>query len=180
MVKYGSSHRYSIKNVDGGEVIKAKASNLTVKFKNLVSVARAVRKMPVKRANAYLKNVLAHKECVPFIRFKSGIGKCAQAKQFKVIVVSKSHFRSSRYKYDFFQGRWPEKAVRCIQDLLRNAIANCEFYGKDPEDFFIMHVQVSQAPILTRRTYRAHGRINAFNRHTSHVQVILKDLTVNK
>ncbi|XP_018562190.1 60S ribosomal protein L17-like [Anoplophora glabripennis] len=163
MVKYGSSHRYSLKNLEGSEIIKAKASNLTVKFKNLVAVARAIRKMPLKRANAYLKNVLAHKECVPFTKFKSGVGKCAQAKQFKTTI-----------------GRWVEKAVKCVQGLLRNAIANCEFYGKDPEDFFILHIQASQAPILTRRTYRAHGRINAYNRHTSHIQVILKDSTLNK
>ncbi|KAJ8915133.1 hypothetical protein NQ315_000385 [Exocentrus adspersus] len=163
MVKYGSSHRYSQKITEGSEVIRAKMSNVTVKFKNLVEIARVLRKMTMKRANAYLKNVLARKECVPFKRFKSGIGKCAQAKQFNTQV-----------------GRWPVKAVRCVQDLLKNAAANCEFYGKDPDDYYIHHIQASQAPILTRRTYRAHGRINPYNRHTSHMQIILKERELNK
>ncbi|KAJ8950588.1 hypothetical protein NQ314_007812 [Rhamnusium bicolor] len=158
MVKYGSSHHYSIKNTDGNETIKAKASNLAVKFKNLLEVAKAISKMTVPRANAYLKNVIAHTECVPFRIFKSGIGKCAQAKQFKTIT-----------------GRWPDKAVKCVINLLRNAAANCEFYGKDPDDFLIHHIQVNQAPVLTRRTYRAHGRINPYIRHMSHIQVVLKE-----
>ncbi|KAJ8977274.1 hypothetical protein NQ317_006802 [Molorchus minor] len=118
--------------------------------------------MSMKRANAYLKNVLAHKECVAFRKFKNGVGKCAQAKQFNTIT-----------------GRWPKRAAECIQNLLRNAAANCEFYGKDPDDFLIDHIQVNQAPALTRRTYRAHGRINPYNRHTSHIQVILKELEAN-
>ncbi|KAJ8942040.1 hypothetical protein NQ318_002794 [Aromia moschata] len=163
MVNYGLSHRYSVKKTEGSETVRAKASNITVKFKNLVEVARTIRKMTMKRANAYLKNVLMHKECVPFRRFKGGVGKCSQAKQFKTMT-----------------GRWPKKAVECMKDLLRNAAANCEFYGKDPDDFFIDHIQVNQAPVLTRRTYRAHGRINPYVRHTSHIQLILKERDPNQ
>lgn len=87
MGRKGSSHHYSVKKVQGGETIRAKGSSIRAKFKNLVETANAVRKMSLTRANAYLKNVLAHKECVPFKIFKSGIGKCSQAKQFGTITV---------------------------------------------------------------------------------------------
>lgn len=75
------------------------------------------------------------------------------------------------------QGRWPKKAADCVIDLLKNAAANCEYYGKDPADFVIDHIQVSEAPKSTRRTYRAHGRINPYMRHLSHIQVILKEVS---
>lgn len=68
--------------------VKAKASSVKVKFKNILETANAIRGLSVKRAEAYLKNVMARKECVPFKRFKGGIGKCAQAKQFKCVIVS--------------------------------------------------------------------------------------------
>lgn len=38
--------------------------------------------MSLRRAQKYLKNVMEHKECVPFRRFNGGVGRCAQAKQF--------------------------------------------------------------------------------------------------
>nr|CAI5842509.1 unnamed protein product [Callosobruchus analis] len=163
MGKGGGSHHYSLKNFESGEIIRAKASNLTVKFKNMVEVASVIRNKTIARANAYLKNVLNHKECVPFRKFKSGIGKCPQAKQFKTV-----------------NGRWPKNAAKCMIDLLKNVVANCEFYGKDPADYIIGHIQVSQAPISTRRTYRAHGRINPYTRHLSHVQVVLREKAVQK
>jgi len=34
--------------------------------------------MHLRRAVAYLKNVIGHKECVPFRRFTGGVGRCAQ------------------------------------------------------------------------------------------------------
>lgn len=87
MVKNSASHHYSVNKHDGNEVVRAKSSNVSVKFKNLVETANAVRHMTLARANAYLKNVINRKECVPFKKFKSGIGRCAQAKQFNTVIV---------------------------------------------------------------------------------------------
>ncbi|XP_019870859.1 60S ribosomal protein L17-like [Aethina tumida] len=138
--------------------VKAKASTVPVHFKNTVETARPLRGMTVPKANAYLKDVLDHKECVAFHKFNGGIGKCAQAKQFKCVV-----------------GRWPDKSVKVLQDLLRNAISNCEYFGKDPQDFIIKSIQVNQAPIRHRRTFRAHGRITSYLRHMSHIQMTLAE-----
>jgi large subunit ribosomal protein L17e len=38
-----------------------------------------LRRMALRRAVRYLKNVIEHKECVPFRRFNGGVGRCAQA-----------------------------------------------------------------------------------------------------
>ncbi|XP_057658503.1 60S ribosomal protein L17-like [Diorhabda carinulata] len=156
MVRRAGIH-YSIANNEE-VMIKAKASNVAVKFRHLVEVAAAVRQMELVRANSYLKNVINHKECIPFRIYNGGVGKCAQAKQFKTVI-----------------GRWPRKAAKCMIDLLKNAASNCEFYGKDPCDFYIYHVQVNQAPVSTRRTYRSHGRITPYIRYNSHINLILKE-----
>lgn len=88
--------KFSYKN-PGEECVKARASKVKVSFKNLLEIGNAVRGMSVKRAQAYLKNVIARTECVPFKKFRGGIGKCAQAKQFKTTIVSK-HFYLKKCK----------------------------------------------------------------------------------
>lgn len=156
--------------------VKAKASTVPVHFKNTVETARPLRGMTVPKANAYLKDVLDHKECVAFHKFNGGIGKCAQAKQFKCVVVSIPQDAWQRGTISkIFQGRWPDKSVKVLQDLLRNAISNCEYFGKDPQDFIIKSIQVNQAPIRHRRTFRAHGRITSYLRHMSHIQMTLAE-----
>lgn len=51
-------------------------------LQNTHETARAIKNMTLRRAQKYLKNVMDHKECVPFRRFNGGVGRCAQAKQF--------------------------------------------------------------------------------------------------
>lgn len=51
-------------------------------LQNTHETARAIKNMTLRRAQKYLKNVMEHKECVPFRRFNGGVGRCAQAKQF--------------------------------------------------------------------------------------------------
>ena len=57
---------------------KARGSNLRVHFKNTRETAQAIKKMPIHRAVTYLKNVIAHKEIIPFRRFAGGVGRHAQ------------------------------------------------------------------------------------------------------
>ena len=54
--------------------------------------------------------------------------------------------------------------------------------GLDVERLVVKHIQVNQAPKLRRRTYRAHGRINAYMASPSHIEIILveKDEDVAK
>ena len=53
---------------------------MRVHFKNTRETAQAIKSMPLHRASKYLKNVIAHKEIVPFRRFMGGVGRHAQAK----------------------------------------------------------------------------------------------------
>merc|ERR1711922_17649 len=115
-----------------------------------------IKKMPLHRATAYLKNVLKKTEIIPFRRFMGGVGRHAQAK-----VNGTS------------QGRWPKKSVEFLLDLLKNAESNAEYKGLDADHLVVDHIMVNRAPKMRRRTYRAHGRINPYMSSPCHIEMVL-------
>merc|ERR1711893_471077 len=121
-----------------------------------MGTAQAIKSMPLHRASKYLKNVIAHKEIVPFRRFMGGVGRHAQAKV-----------------HGTAQGRWPLKSAEFLLQLLKNAESNAEYKGLDPDHLVIEHIQVNHAPKMRRRTYRAHGRINPYMSSPCHIEVCL-------
>merc|ERR1719480_638656 len=114
--------------------------------------------MTLNAAKTYLADVIEKKQCIPFRKFIGGIGRTAQAKAFKMS-----------------QGRWPVKSCKILLDLLRNAESNAEFKNLDTDNLVIQHVQVNAAQQGRRRTYRAHGRINAYMSSPCHVEMILQE-----
>ncbi|XP_015608033.1 60S ribosomal protein L17 [Cephus cinctus] len=150
--------RYSNEPLNTTKSCKARGSNLRVHFKNTHETARAIKNMALRRAQKYLKNVVDHKECVPFRRFNGGVGRCAQAKQFGTT-----------------QGRWPKKSAEFLLQLLKNAESNADYKGLDVDRLVIDHIQVNHAARLRRRTYRAHGRINPYMSSPCHIEVVLTE-----
>merc|ERR1711874_267617 len=134
----------------------AKGSNLRVHFKNTRETAQAIKAMPLHRATKYLKNVIAHKEIVPFRRFMGGVGRHAQANV-----------------HGTAQGRWPLKSAEFLLHLLENAESNAEYKGLDADHLVIEHIQVNRAAKMRRRTYRAHGRINPYMSSPCHIEITL-------
>lgn len=114
--------------------------------------------MSLRRAQRYLKNVIAKKEIVPFRRYNGGVGRKAQCKQFSCT-----------------QGRWPQKSAEFLLQLLRNAESNADYKGLDVDRLVVEHIQVNRAPKMRRRTYRAHGRINPYMSSPCHIEVILSE-----
>ncbi len=96
-----------------------------IRFQNTHETAQAIKHMPLRRAQRYLKSVTEKKECVPFRRFNGGVGRCAQAKQFGTT-----------------QGRWPKKSAEFLLQLLRNAESNADYKGLDVDRLVIDHIQV--------------------------------------
>jgi len=137
---------------------KAKGSNLRVHFKNTRETAAAISRLPLRRAQRYLKNVMGKKEIVPFRRYNGGVGRKGQAKAFHTS-----------------QGRWPAKSAEFLLQLLRNAESNADNKDLDVDRLVIEHIHVNRAPKMRRRTYRAHGRINPYMSSPCHVEVILSE-----
>lgn len=51
-----------------------------------------LRRMTLRRAQQYLKNVVDYKECVPFRRFNGGVGRCAQVGASSLVQYSLTHY----------------------------------------------------------------------------------------
>ncbi len=114
--------------------------------------------MKVKKAIKYMEDVLAHKQCVPFRRHNGHVGRASQAKAFGTS-----------------QGRWPEKSVKHVVQLLRNLVSNAEAKGLDTEKCVITHVATHRAVQGRRRTYRAHGRITPYLSTNCHLEFLVTE-----
>jgi len=150
--------RYSRQPENPTKSVKCRGSYLRVHFKNTREVGNAIKRMPLRRAMKFLKNVMEHKEIVPFKRFNGGVGRKAQCKQWGAC-----------------QGRWPEKSCDFVLQLLKNAESNAELKGLDVDHLVVDHIQVNQAPKTRRRTYRAHGRINPYKSSPCHIEIFLTE-----
>ncbi|POV99689.1 hypothetical protein PSTT_13633, partial [Puccinia striiformis] len=152
------------KKEDGKEdrkaVARSRSNYLRTHFKNTRETAAAITGLKLAKALSFLSDVTEHKQCVPFRRFSGGVGRTAQAKA-----------------HNHTQGRWPLKTAKYMIQLLKNAQANAVANELEPEDLTITSVNVNQAPKTRRRTYRAHGRINPYQGHPCHVEIILTPTT---
>merc|ERR1712045_519010 len=121
-------------------------------------MGQAIKGMNLRAAQKYLEDVCEKKRCIPFRKYTGCIGRTPQAKEFKMS-----------------QGRWPIKSCKILLDLLKNAESNAEFKNLDTDNLTIQHIQVLCAQQGRRRTYRAHGRINAYMSNPCHIQMILQE-----
>eukprot|EP01057_Protomagalhaensia_wolfi_P000412 Protomagalhaensia_wolfi_Nauph_80__411@NODE_1227_length_1647_cov_290_631841_g944_i0_p2_GENE_NODE_1227_length_1647_cov_290_631841_g944_i0NODE_1227_length_1647_cov_290_631841_g944_i0_p2_ORF_typecomplete_len190_score27_14Ribosomal_L22/PF00237_19/2_8e32_NODE_1227_length_1647_cov_290_631841_g944_i09831552 len=140
-----------------GTSVSARGSDLRVHFKNTYETVTAVKGMNLLKAKEYLHQVLDKKRCIPYFRYKGGVGRTGQAREFGTT-----------------QGRWPQKSVRHVLDLFQNLEANANVKGLRIEDLYIWHAAVHRAAKGRRRTYRAHGRINPWMSHPCHIELICK------
>jgi large subunit ribosomal protein L17e len=146
---------YSFQAENASKSCQASGKYLRVHFKNTHETAQAIKGMRLLKAKQFLQDVMDHKQAVPFRRFRRGIGRCAQAKVWGVT-----------------QGRWPEKSATFLLGLLQNVQSNAETKGLSMEKLVVKHIQVNQAPKMRRRTYRAHGRINAYLSSPCHIELV--------
>merc|ERR1719329_1299327 len=145
--------KYSRQPAEPTKSAKCKVADLRAHYKNTYETAKAVKGMKLKRAIKYMDNCLEHKQIIPFRKYTGGIGRHAQCKEWKVTT-----------------GRWPEKSIKAVSQLLKNLLANAETKGLDTDKCVINHVAVQRAVQGRRRTYRAHGRITPYLSSNAHVE----------
>jgi len=138
-------------------VAKARADYIRVHYKHCREIANAIKGKNVGKAKDYLKEVLQYKSAIPFTKYTGGIGRHAVGKQ---------------YKAPGDKVGWPQKATKTFLDLLTNIESNATSKGLDLAKVTITHANCNQAPKMRRRTYRAHGRINAHLSCPAHIQLI--------
>ena len=151
---------YNTEILDESATVKASLSNAKVSFKNTRETCTTLRGRTVEGCITYLNNVIEKKECVPMRRYAGGCGNTAQAKQFNV-----GKDKASR-------GRWPKRSAEMVIKVLKNIKNNAAIKNIDVNDLVIKMVSVNRAPKIHGRVFRAHGRVNAFNKSPCHIQVV--------
>lgn len=149
--------KYAIEAENPSKTCKARGSHLRTHFKKMREVGNAIKGMPLKKAQKYLEDVLEFKQAVAFRRFTGGCGRTAQAKALKA---------------PGSQAGWPIKPTKYMLDLLRNLESNAEVKGLDVDQLVLSYVSVNKSKQMRRRTYRAHGRINAYMSSPCHIELM--------
>lgn len=151
---------YNTPILDEANTVKACMSNAKVSFKNTRETCSTLRGRTVEGCIAYLNNVIEKKECVPMRRYAGGCGNTAQAAKFKA------------GKWRATKGRWPKKSAETMIKVLNNIKNNATTKNLAVEDLVIKMVSVNRAPKIHGRVFRAHGRVNAFNKSPCHIQIV--------
>jgi large subunit ribosomal protein L17e len=63
-------------------VAKTSGRDLRIHYKNTYETAKAIKGLTIAKAKQYLKDVLAHRRCVPYTKHYGGIGRTGQAAEF--------------------------------------------------------------------------------------------------
>ena len=174
--------KYSYEIHDPSKAVKARIDNAKVSFKKTREASCTLRKRKVVDAIQYLKNVIAKTECVPFRRYNRGCGQTHQARKFSIPkreIVKANGEKVVKEGYVQTRGRWPKKSAEFLISLLENIKDNAEAKSLSADDLVITHVQVSKAPVIYGRTFRAHGRVNPFNKSPCHIQMVAEVLGSN-
>ena len=108
---------------DSSKSCSTKGKDLRTHYKNTYQVGKAIKGMLIKKAEAYLKEVLDHKKCIPYTKYDGSMGRTGQALQFGLT-----------------KGRWPEKSIKIVLGLLKNAEANAEAKKLDVEKLVVKKV----------------------------------------
>lgn len=151
-------YKFNSKEVDNEtKATKARGTHLRVHYKHCREIAHAILGRGLENARQYLENVLVYKDAIPFTKYRGGIGRHSIAKKYKATGDKVS---------------WPIKATKTFLDLITNMESNADAKGLNKANIKITHANVNQAPKMRRRTYRAHGRINAYMSSPAHIELI--------
>jgi large subunit ribosomal protein L22 len=146
---------YSI-SFDSEKSSRAIGMELGISPKHAHEVCRAIKGMQAKSAQRYLEDVIALKRAVPFRRYNRNV----------------SHKRSIKGSG---AGRYPEKAAKEILTVLKNAVANAEYKGLDPDGMKIVHAATKKGRVTKGWTPRAMGRATPKRRETVSIEMILSE-----
>lgn len=133
---------------------------MRVHYKHCREIAQAIKGRSLENAKQYLTNVTQYTEAIPFTKYTGGIGR---------------HSAAHKYKTPGDKVSWPQKATKTFIDLLTNITSNVVEKNLDITKVKITHAQANQAPKMRRRTYRAHGRINAYLSSPAHIEIIAEE-----
>lgn len=152
---------YSYRVEDESKIAKAVAYDIPVSIKIMRETVAVIRGLKLSEAKKLLEEVIKLKQPIPFKRYKG----------------KQSHKRGLADKYKWPIGRYPVKAAKYLLKLLEHVEANAENKGLDKDKLLIIHIAAHKGVTLKRYMPRAFGRATPKFRRTSHVEIIVEEVS---
>ncbi|MHB8604270.1 MAG: 50S ribosomal protein L22 [Thermoplasmatota archaeon] len=148
------AYYYAAQNVDAETTSRAVGREIPVKPKFGINVARFLKGMPLDKAKTYLELVIEKKRSIPFV----------------------THKRHVKHRRDISgPGAYPVTTCAAFLRVLKDAEANAEYKGLDPETMYIWHAAVSRGSPLKGTMARAQGRATQWDKQTSNIEIVLSE-----
>ena len=153
MIFFMPQFSYSFQNFEKTKHVRASSREIDVSHKHAREICVAIKDMYLNKAKEYLENVVAHKQPVPYRRYKNEVGHRSELEGFPA-------------------GRYPIKAAREFLRLLDNLEANAEYKGMDLDRLAIIHASSYPGAKIRRFTPRAYGRNSPRYNTLVHLEVV--------
>ena len=152
------TRRLSTRGLDPDRTAVGVGRDMRISPKHAREICGAIKGRYLEDAQAYLDEVIAKKQAVPFKRHKKKVG----------------HRRSlSGTKWAI--GRYPVRASKEIKKVLENAESNAVFKGLDVTRLRVIHASTHRGRKIQGIFARAHGRTSPKIKTLSHVEVVLEE-----
>ena len=153
------AYGYAAQNVDPEITAKAAGRDIPVKPKFAVNVAKAIKGKSVKQARQFLEDVTQLKAAVPF----------------------KVHKRQVKHRRGGIgPGQYPVNVAYAMLRVLNDAASNAEYKGLDPEKMYVWHACAHRGTPLPGFMPRAQGRATPWDKSTSHLEIVIKNVDETK
>jgi len=149
--------KYSYSAEVEGSFAKAYGREMRISPKHAMEVCRAIKGMKLMVAKDYLQAVVEKKKAIPYRRHQKKIA-----------------HRRGLTKGD--AGQYPVNAARAILKVLGNAEANAKYKGMSEEKLRIIHASAQKGITIPGFLPRAFARATPFNKPTTNVEIILKEV----
>lgn len=136
----------------------AQSTNAPISLKYSLEICKFIKGKSLKRAKAFLANVVEHAEWVPLRTYKQEVG-----------------HRKGRAIDSTKTGRFPERCATKWLDLLNSAEKNADYKGLNAEKLVVQHAFAGQG--LRRFSNQAQGKMSGKRRlkKSCHIEVVVRE-----
>ncbi len=150
------NYNYSYQKFKEEKQTKCYGRELRISPKAAVEICREIKGMWVDEAYDYLEEVANLKKVVPYKKYK------------KKVAHKKGLHR-------WYAGKYPQKAAKNIQKLLKDVLASAEYKGLISDNLRIVHAAAHRGIKIRGYIPRAQGRATEHTTTTTNVEVVAEE-----
>ena len=149
-------YNYSYQGSKPENQVKCYGRELRISPKAAVEICREINGKWIDEAIDYLENVGQLKQVVPYKVYK------------KKVAHKKGLHR-------WYAGKYPQKAAKHIQKLLKDVNASAEYKGLISDNLRIVHAAAHRGIKIRGFIPRAHGRATDYTTTTTNVEIVAEE-----